>query len=89
MQGQHPSQGRAPLSGGQAPVRICQDALSRLEEKHSTAFHAVCAIEFVDGAQQIGRSTGMSAPKNRAMTLQGVKKTRVGGKNGGISGACA
>ena len=39
-----------PFSGGQAPVWICEGAVSRLEEKHSPAIYAVCAVELVDGA---------------------------------------
>ncbi len=54
-----------------------------------TAVHAVCVVQSVDGAWEIDEVRGMSAPKNRAMALQGVKKARVGGKNSGISGAFA
>ena len=38
------SQGRAPVSGHQAPVWIYKGLLSWLEEKHSIALHAVCTV---------------------------------------------
>ena len=50
-QGQHPRQGRAPVSRDQAPVRACQGALPRADEEHRATEHAVCAVEPVDGAQ--------------------------------------
>ena len=58
----------------EAPVRICQSALSRFEEKHGAALHAVCAVQFVDGAQQVDGSRGMSAPEIRARALYRAKK---------------
>jgi len=72
----YPGQSGAPVSGDQAPVWICEGSLSRPEEKHGTALHAVCVVQPVDGAGQIDGSSGMSAPENRASALQRAEKAQ-------------
>ena len=66
-------QGRASVSGRQAPVRICEGALSGPEEEHGTDHHAVCAVQLMDGAQQIDAGTGVSASENGVRALNSEK----------------
>ena len=39
------------VSGDQAPVWLCESALSRADEKHCSTDHAVCFVEPVDGSK--------------------------------------
>jgi hypothetical protein len=57
-EGQHLSQGRAPVPSDQAAVRVWQGSLSRLAEEHGTDRHAVRAVEPVDGAQAADAGRG-------------------------------
>src|SRR3990167_2518327 len=84
-QSRHTGQSGASVSGAQAPIWICEGSLSRPEEKHGAALHAVCAIQPVDGAGQTDGSAGMNAPENRAIALQRAKRAQEGNKNNGIS----
>jgi len=68
-QGQHPGQGRAPVSGHQVPVRLPQGALSRAEEERGADRHAVRAVQSVDGAAQFAEGAGMSASAMRPTGL--------------------
>ena len=49
-QGADPGQGRAPVPGDQAAVRLCEGALPRIGEEHGTDRHPVRLVEPVDGA---------------------------------------
>ncbi len=53
-QSRRPRQSRAPVSGGQEPVWLCQSSLPGAEEKCLAVLHAVCPIKSVDGARQNG-----------------------------------
>ena len=62
-QGQHSGQGGAPLQGDQMPVRLSQDSVSGLGQKHGSTDHAVCAEQLVDGEKtNDSGACGMSAP---------------------------
>jgi transposase, IS5 family len=78
-----------PFRGDQAPIRIYESALSRLEEKHRPTRHIVCAIEFVDGAQQTDGSAGMSASESRGNGLHGPENSPMGRKNSATLKGCA
>ena len=55
----------ASVLGDQAPVRLHQGALSRAEEKHCAAHHAVCAIQHLDGSTcALAEGAGISATAN-------------------------
>ena len=45
-----------------------------LMKKHPAVDHALCAVQFVDGAQQINGLQGMSAPANRGSALKRARK---------------
>lgn len=82
MPGQHPCQGRAPVSGDQVPVRPSQGALSGLVQEYQSVAGDVCAEQPVDGAQtDFAGVAGMSAPaawakaRNRAPTRQKNEKS--------------
>jgi IS5 family transposase len=56
--GQHPGQGGASVSGDQAPVRPDQGAVQGAGQEHRTRGDAVCAVQPVDGAQEIDGDDG-------------------------------
>ena len=74
-EGQHPSQGRAPVPGDQAAVRVHEGALPRAGEEHGADRHAVRAVEPVDGAAAVDRRSrdecvceariGLARPRER------------------------
>ena len=47
-----------------------------LQAAFCATLHAVCAVQFVDGAQQTGGSTGMSAPANGEKASNEAKNNR-------------
>jgi len=55
-------------------------------DKRAWASHAVCAVELVDGAQQINGSRGMNAPKKRASALQMGKNPKLAEKRANCRG---
>ena len=73
MQGQHPREGRAPVSRAQAPVWLRESALPGFEEKHAAAQNAVCAVKPVDGSAPIDGSAGMSASESNQTALNRAK----------------
>jgi transposase, IS5 family len=75
-QGQHPRQGRAPVPSGQAPVRLREGPLPRIEEEHGAAHDLVRAVQLVDGARQVVGSPGMSATTARASGLRRAQNCR-------------
>jgi hypothetical protein len=56
------------------------------EEKHGAALHTICAVQPLDGAQQIDGSQGVSAPKNGARALQRAQKAQTVIRNCEVSG---
>lgn len=51
LQSPDAGQGRTSVSGDQAPVWLCESALSWADEKHCSTDHAVCAVEPLDGSK--------------------------------------
>lgn len=47
-----------PFRGHQVPVRLYQSALPGTGQEHGATVCAVCAVQFVDGAQAIDGGTG-------------------------------
>ena len=56
------------------PVWLCKGALPWAQEEYGTVGDAVCTVQSLDGARQIARSAGMSAPENRELALISAKQ---------------
>jgi IS5 family transposase len=65
---------RAPVPSDQMTIRLQQGALSGLGEEHGADRHAVCVVEFVDGATPIDGSQGMSASATPRSGMQGLPR---------------
>jgi IS5 family transposase len=62
----------------QAPIRIRQGALSRVEEEHGTTHDAVRFVEYLDGQRQtFAGSAGMSASENRQSTAKRAEYAQI------------
>ena len=70
VQGEHPGQGLAPVSRGQAPVWLREGGLPGFEEKHAATQNAVCAVEPADGPAPIDGNAGMRVSKSRENCLE-------------------
>ena len=79
-QSRHPGQSGASTLSDQAPIWICESALSGIGKENSATRHTVCAVEFMYDARQTDGSTGISAPEIRGKALQGLKSSLIGEK---------
>jgi transposase, IS5 family len=89
-QGQRASQGRASISGDQAPVWPRQAALPRPGQECGTTGRAVHAVELVVGEQEnFEGPAGMSAPaaraKAREQAVEGLKRTELAPQSAAVS----
>lgn len=56
------------------PALFCEGSLSWPEEEHRPTHRTVCAVQSVDGPQQISGGTGLSAPAKQRKTPAGTAK---------------
>ena len=59
-----------------------RNSLLRFEEKHRAAFRSVCAVQFLDGAQQVDACRNMNASEIRAKAIR--RDTKAVTKKDGI-----
>ena len=67
----HSCSRRASLRGGQAPLGLPQDALPRVAQERGAGLYAVCAGEFLHGAQEIDSCRGIGMPGRRVLRRPG------------------
>ena len=71
----HSCSRRASLRGGQAPLGLPQDALPRVAQERGAGLYAVCAGEFLHGAQEIDSGRGIGTPGRPVLRRPGCKTT--------------
>jgi hypothetical protein len=76
-QGQHPGQGGTPVSGHQAPVRLCEGQVPVAGQDHDQSGDAVCTVQTVDGAQTTAEDggAGMSGTEMGQGAMNGAENT--------------
>ena len=73
-EGECPRQGRAPVPGHEAAVRLHEGALSRAGQKRGAGIDAVRFVESVDVAPALAAGSGVNASAGREVPSCGVKK---------------
>lgn len=71
-EGEPAGQGRASVSGDQAPVRVHESSLSGAGEEHRAVEDAVCAGQSVEGARAFDACDGTGAPMRRQRAPKGA-----------------
>src|SRR5579862_9236614 len=80
-QGERAGEGGTSVPGHQAPVRFDEGALPRLGEEYGACDHAVCAVEFVDGATAVVGDDGIVASAAPESAKSGPERRDVGPEN--------
>ena len=68
---------RASLRGGQASLGLPQDALPGVAQERGAGLYAVCAGEFLHGAQEIDSCRGIGMPERPVLRRSGRENTTI------------